>query len=183
MLPAAFAPFALRNLRTKGAAGPASRSLDQFTATLVRAGRPVATVSSVLDEEEDHGIQDQAPRMLLLEFTNQAEQEYFQSAVARVQGESEVGRFFAEQELDDLDPAEAFIYSLAYATYMEARLSDHCSRFTLFRLPDAADNEWKMIKAPYRQGLAKAIRRLHPGALIANELLTFGRCASAAQGA
>jgi len=174
MFLSSFNPFSIRNLRTRSASGPEKCSFDQFTATLVRNGRPVATIASLLEPELDDGLNAtrEPEHHLSLTFESGAEAEYFQKTVAEINPDSSVGQAIRTHELDDLDPAEAFIYLLAYASYLETRLAANCERFTLFRMPDDDDNAWKVVKSPYRTALAKKIRREHPGAMIANELLS-----------
>lgn len=173
MLPFSMHPYSLRNLRTISTHGRAKRSHDQFTATLARSGHPVAQVKSILAQDAlEFGCMKGAESYeLSVQFESAAEQAYYERFAEQINVNSELGRYMSANTPAGQEPGVALIYLLAYQRYIHTRLSENCSKFTLYRLPEAGENAWNMIKVPYRQGLAKAIRRRYPTAIIANELI------------
>lgn len=175
MLPFNLSPYSIRGLRTVSAAAYGSKSHDQFTATLFRSDRPVAQVSSLLSGDTPIRMPWENPPeayVLEVEFKTRDEMERYKHFVAEARLDPELARFMARHAHRGQAPELALIYVLAYEYYMRARLRENCARHTLYRLPNEDENAWSIVKVPYRQGLAKAIRRLYPDAIIANELVS-----------
>ena len=135
-----FGPYTLRRLRAKGA----KVADNGFTATLYRHGHPVATLDC------GHGPDDDT---LIVSFITEAEQQFFRSAVDAL----------VVDEDPDMDADERFLRDLAEHTYHRIRLADVCKHSTVFRFPSDPPGFWRIVRAPFREALAAALRQRFAG--------------------
>lgn len=131
-----FGPYSIRNLRPKSA----KVADNGYTATLLRAGKAVATLDCGHSPDDD---------TLVVEFTSEPEMDFFRKAVEQLATAS------AEE---DVPVDERFLRDLVEHTYHLGRLNVLARSSTLFRFKDDPPGTWRQVRAPFRQALADAIR-------------------------
>lgn len=141
-----FAPYTLRSFRPKRA----DLADNGYTASLARAGTTVATIDCGQSPDDDD---------LVVEFTSQAELEFFKAFAER-----------RTRPIDEMQADERFLRDLAEATYHAGRLMPLCRQYTLFRTRQDPLGVWRQVRAPFRPALASALRQRFAGDLeFANE--------------